>query len=179
MSAFGIACMCAREREREREREVKNICSGCLKGDSRSLCRDKNTGAHSEKMVLMHFKSAADQQFLLWAHTSLRLQTHLLEVRGTELSGWQTGASAELPPFTCDCFIRTTAPVWSVRGHEVKNAKYERLSPCSEKYNPEGSSPAHPAASWENKVMSCSSLPVNICNVSSLLSEKQHDQANL
>ena len=36
------------------------------------------------RLVLMHFKSTIDQLFLLWAHKSFRLQTHLLKVRGTE-----------------------------------------------------------------------------------------------
>lgn len=99
------------------ERGVRNICSRFLKGDSCSLCGGKNTGAPCEKMVLMHFKSALDQQFLPWAHTSPRLQTQLLEVRGTEVSSWQTEASAETPYFALHYFNKPTALVWLVLGH--------------------------------------------------------------
>lgn len=146
ISAFCITCVCV---------GGGDICSGCLKGDSCSLCRDKNTGAHSEKMVLMHFKSALDQQFLLWAHTSPRLQTHLLEVRGTELSSWQTEASAELPHLTCDCFIRTTAPMWSVWGHKVK---MRNMNDCHRIQRPTTRIAHHLLIMLENKVMSCSSV---------------------
>lgn len=65
---------------------------------------ETRTHTQGEKMqagctVLMHFKSRLDQQFLLWAHTSLRLQTHLLKVMGTEMCRWQRDAWAQMPYF--------------------------------------------------------------------------------
>lgn len=81
-------------------------------------CAEIRTQArHARRWFWCNFKSALDQQFLLWAHTSHRLQTQLLEVRGTEVSSWQTEASAEMPYFALHYFNKPTALMWLVLGH--------------------------------------------------------------
>ncbi len=156
-------------------RETEIFVQDFLKGGSRSFCGDKNTHARGGKMqagctVLMHFKSRLDQQFLLWAHTSLGLQTHLLKVRGTELRRWQRDASAKMPYFVDvrhyrGIFINLLPPCgwfWVTGKTETfsKQHKHKQQTSSSQKYD-SAHHQLHPAVFWKTKWWSYSAFIVN------------------
>lgn len=102
----------------------RNICSRSLKSGSCSW--DKNTHIGKKMQagctVLMYFKSTLDQQFLLWAHTSLRLQKTPPEGSGHRTESITVGC---LRRNTSRCWHKTLvgyfnkiiALVWLITGH--------------------------------------------------------------
>lgn len=131
----------------------RNICSRSLKSGSCSW--DKNTHIGKKMQagctVLMYFKSTLDQQFLLWAHTSLRLQKTPPEGSGHRPESITVGC---LRRNTSRCWHKTLvgyfnkiiALVWLITGHIFDKSifkNHEKLSKqslSSQKYNTECSS---------------------------------------